>query len=282
MSSINTASVRGTSYDVQDARLELLDSRVNALHGLVNYGYLGRAPYNGTYAYAEGTRVTSKGTLSSNTVPVFIRLSGNDSGTRYAATYADLRAFSNPITLIDGHVYRFWMIWESGSVTTSQENGIYPGVYASGGDLNIGSRVFVGNNAYVEFTYTSTNYPSGIQLCMVYNRNGGITITNWVANWVLEDVTSENLAYQVSGNTPSIVAAAGVRYICSASYVSSLSFTPSSTGICSVRFVSGTTPTVLTLPNDVVMPDWWTGTEANRTYEISIEDGVYGVVTSWA
>lgn len=179
----------GTTYDVQDARVEPLDSRVNALHGLVNYGYLGRSPYNGTYAYADGTKVTSKGTFPSNTVPAFIRLSGNDSGARYAGNYADLRAFANPITLIDGHVYRFWMIWESGSVTTSQEHGIYPGVYASGGDLNIGNRVFVWNNSYAEFTYTNTDYPSGVQLCAVYNRIGGMTINNWVANWVLEDVT---------------------------------------------------------------------------------------------
>lgn len=189
MGVIDKISVGGTTYDVQDARVEPLDSRVNALHGLVNYGYLGRSPYNGTYAYADGTKVTSKGTLASNTVPAFIRLSGSDSGTRYAGTYTDLRAFANPITLIDGHVYRLWMIWESGSVTTSQEHGIYPGVYASGGDLNIGNRVFVGNNSYVEFTYTSASYPSGVQLCAVYNRNGGITINNWVANWVLEDVT---------------------------------------------------------------------------------------------
>ena len=86
----------------------------------------------------------------------------------------------------------------------------------------------------------------------------------------------------IEGSDPVIAAIPGMRYVCSASYVTSLSFTPSATGICSIRFTSGTTPTVLTLPNTVVMPDWWTGVEANRTYEISIADGVYGAVTSWA
>lgn len=84
-----------------------------------------------------------------------------------------------------------------------------------------------------------------------------------------------------SSATPTITAVSGARYICSASAVSELSFTPASSGICSVRFKSGSTPTVLTLPNTVKMPDWWTGPAASTTYEISIEDGVYGVVTSW-
>lgn len=90
------------------------------------------------------------------------------------------------------------------------------------------------------------------------------------------------LVVSTSDRDPIISAVSGGRYTCSASYVTSLSFTPSTDGICFVRFTSGSTPTVLTLPNTVKMPDWWTGVEANRTYEISIADGVYGVVTSWA
>lgn len=103
---------------------------------------------------------------------------------------------------------------------------------------------------------------------------------NLTVDWSVEDITED--VSTTSSATPSITAMPGMRYVCSASYVTSLSFTPSATGICSVRFTSGTTPTVLTLPQTVKMPDWWTGVEANRTYEISIEDGVYGAVTSWA
>jgi len=45
-------------------------------------------------------------------------------------------------------------------------------------------------------------------------------------------------------------------------------------------FTSGSTPTVLTLPNTVKMPEWFE-IETNRTYEISILNGVYGAVMSW-
>lgn len=88
---------------------------------------------------------------------------------------------------------------------------------------------------------------------------------------------------QVPGTTVSIEAQAGKRYVCTGAYVSSLSFTPSTSGFCSVRFVAGSNM-VLSLPNTVKMPDWWSASSIVSwyTYEISIEDGVYGVVTSWA
>lgn len=100
----------------------------------------------------------------------------------------------------------------------------------------------------------------------------------------VEDITDDAISKRVTvtSATPIISAASETEYLCSAAAVTELSFTPCTSGICSVRFKSGTTATVLSLPNTVKMPSWWTGTEANRTYEISIEDGVYGVVTSWA
>lgn len=70
-------------------------------------------------------------------------------------------------------------------------------------------------------------------------------------------------------------------YVCTASALTALDFTPSATGLCEVRFTSGTTPTALVLPNTVKMPEWWTGVEANRAYDIMIMDGVYGAVMSW-
>ena len=86
----------------------------------------------------------------------------------------------------------------------------------------------------------------------------------------------------VSGSTPSITAVAETRYVCGE--VTSISFTPSASGICSVRFTSGTTPAVLTLPNTVKLPEWFDATSlsASTVYEISIEDGVYGVVMTWS
>ena len=84
----------------------------------------------------------------------------------------------------------------------------------------------------------------------------------------------------VSGTSPVITAVSGVRYVCGE--VATLDFTPCATGICDVVFTSGSTPTVVTLPNTVKFPDGSFTAEANKTYEINIMDGTYGVVMSWA
>ena len=84
----------------------------------------------------------------------------------------------------------------------------------------------------------------------------------------------------VSGTSPTITALSGVRYVCGE--VATLDFTPCATGICDVVFTSGSTPTVVTLPNTVKFPDVSFTAEANKTYEINIMDGTYGVVMSWA
>ena len=82
----------------------------------------------------------------------------------------------------------------------------------------------------------------------------------------------------VSGTTPSITAEANHRYVCGT--LGSLSFTPSAEGLCEVIFTAGS-DMVLSLPSSVRMPDWWTGVEANRTYDIMVLDGTLGAVMSW-
>lgn len=84
----------------------------------------------------------------------------------------------------------------------------------------------------------------------------------------------------ITGTDPTITAQNNFRYMCGELYT--LNFTPCVSGVCEVIFTSGATPTVLTLPDTVRMPAWWTGVEANTTYEISIVDGVYGAVMSWS
>lgn len=91
-------------------------------------------------------------------------------------------------------------------------------------------------------------------------------------------ISGESQTVQVSGTEPVITAVSNARYICGE--LTSLTFTPSATGICDVIFTSGTTATVLNLPNTVILPDWFE-VEANHTYEISIVDGVYGAVMVW-
>ena len=85
---------------------------------------------------------------------------------------------------------------------------------------------------------------------------------------------------QVSGSTPSIVGVANTRYVCGT--VSTISITPPASGTIDVIFTSGSSVAVLTLPNTVKMPEWWTGVETNHTYELLITDGVYGSVMAWA
>lgn len=91
-----------------------------------------------------------------------------------------------------------------------------------------------------------------------------------------------NGSITISGTTPTIVAKSGIRYVCGE--VTSLNFTPSAAGICDVVFTSGSTVTVLTVPNTIKWPAWFdpTALEANVTYELNIMDGVYGAVGVWA
>jgi hypothetical protein len=84
----------------------------------------------------------------------------------------------------------------------------------------------------------------------------------------------------VSGSTPIITAVPGVRYECGT--VTELNFTPCSSGLCEVVFTTGSNPTEPVLPSTVRMPDWWTGVEANRTYDMMILNGTLAGVMSWA
>ena len=86
----------------------------------------------------------------------------------------------------------------------------------------------------------------------------------------------------VSGSTPTVTAVANKTYICGT--VSTLSFTPASSGISDILFTSGSTATVLTVPNTVKFPEWFdpSNLSANTTYEISVMNGTYGAVMAWA
>lgn len=85
----------------------------------------------------------------------------------------------------------------------------------------------------------------------------------------------------VSDTDPVITAAANTQYICGE--VATLSFTPAASGVSDIIFESGTTATVLTVPSTVKFPEWFdpSDLEANKVYEISIMNGVYGAVMAW-
>ena len=93
-----------------------------------------------------------------------------------------------------------------------------------------------------------------------------------------------NAPETVSGSTPSITAKPGVRYICGE--CSTLTIVVPASGIIDVTFESGSTPTVLTITPPTGKTLKWIGDdpsalEANKTYEINIMDGEFGMVISW-
>lgn len=82
----------------------------------------------------------------------------------------------------------------------------------------------------------------------------------------------------VSGTSVNLDPEFGYRYICGE--LTSLAITSSpSIGGWSIRFDSGATATVLTMPSAIAMPDGFE-VEANKTYEINVMDG-YALVSEW-
>lgn len=119
----------------------------------------------------------------------------------------------------------------------------------------------------------------GIVTAYGYALDKGYTGTSsQFAESLVNAVAFPSNTVNVTGTDPSITGVANTRYVCGEVYT--LSITPPQTGTIDVRFTSGSTATILTLPNTVKMPEWFS-VEASRIYEISITDGVYGAVMSW-
>lgn len=201
----------------------------------------------------------------------------DSSGSNLAAYCADA-----DLPLKDGHMYRLIFRVLSGSVAggiikitprnETGENLIGESVNGNSGNY---FAISDGNSKQIDFLFRGNYLAVTAYVTSSFYTGAGNSITFEMS---LVEITDTVL----TETTPIIYAGSGMAYNCTAAYLDSLTFYPCEYGICSVRFKSGTTPTVLTLPNAVKMPDWWTGVEASRTYEISIADGVYGVVTSWA
>ena len=90
----------------------------------------------------------------------------------------------------------------------------------------------------------------------------------------------DSFVEEVTGTDVTITGQPSYRYNCGELY--SLTVTPPSSGTIDFRFTSGSTPTVLTLPSTVKMPEWWVEVEANTIYEMCITDGIYCGVMTWA
>ena len=118
-------------------------------------------------------------------------------------------------------------------------------------------------------------------------KNDTVTVGTYPEKSISAISQMLNAHVSVSGSTPSITAKPGVRYICGE--CATLSITAPASGCIDVVFTSGSTATVLTVtPPTGVTAIKWVGNddpsalEANKTYEINILDGEYGVIASWA
>ena len=130
-------------------------------------------------------------------------------------------------------------------------------------------------NGVENMTVSSQTLPQGARATVTKteDKDGVVNL-----DFGLPLASGEVQVVNVSGSNPTITAEYNKRYVCGE--VSTLTITPASQGCTDVLFTSGTTPTVLNLPQTVKMPSWFT-VEASKTYEINILDGVYGAVMSW-
>ena len=136
------------------------------------------------------------------------------------------------------------------------------------------NKVTAGDQTIIDLSQDTVTDASHIKAGFVGHLANGQQVTGTGSGGGLNIV-------EVTGATPNITANSDTLYECGT--VSTLSFTPCATGICAVLFSSGTTATVLTVPNTVKFPDWFDSTslDTSTIYEINILDGVYGVVAKW-
>ena len=148
------------------------------------------------------------------------------------------------------------------------------------------TEITVGNDIFVEDTEThilvfDRRVAASVETNISNPTNGQVLQYNSTTNlWENSDFSFR--VVQVAETTPTITAENNTQYICGT--VTTLSFTPAATGISDIIFESGSTATVLTVPNTVKFPDWFDATalEPNMVYEISIMNGTYGAVMAWA
>lgn len=220
----------------------------------------------GAESIGEIVRLNGTNNASSS---VYIRLTG--SGTRTASA-TTVRGWTGALTIPSGRVCRLTMRLLSGTV----DGTVSVSVYKSGTSSTLGK--WQRHNGLFDRVWVSDGDPVSIAVLVGQET----TLTSAVYSIIIEDITDGQLGLfvPVDGTTVSIDAAPGVRYECGT--VNELTFTPSAYGLCEVVFTTGSNPTDPVLPSTVRMPDWWTGVEANRTYDLMILNGTLAGVMSWA
>ena len=158
-----------------------------------------------------------------------------------------------PITPVGQHNAVFYGLAKAAGDATQSSSANAVGSYTDAAKTAIKTMLGVGDSVYVENDTAYVADMSG------YGMN--------------EIVITET--------APTITGEPNTRYFCGE--LTSLTLTPPSSGIVDIRFTSGTTATVLTVPQTVK----WLGDfnpaalATNTIYEINIEDGIYGAVVAW-
>ena len=234
----------------------------------------------------NGTRTEYAGMfyLSNDTGSLYVRTSN------YNQTLVANGANSNCV-MRAGHTYRVTAEIISGTFAngTATNNSSLRWYHATAEDQyvttdyiceDLAASLTAGERAWSAFYTPTADTYVGYGL---YSRLGAV-FTNLVIRYEIAEIVPDDATITISDSAVTIAARRGVSYICSASSLTSLTFTPCASGLCEVRFKSGTTPTALTVPDTVKWPSWFNPSSlaASVTYDIMVKDGVFGAVMKWA
>lgn len=197
---------------------------------------------------------------------------------------------SDYIAVVGGATYvaKIWnnSAWSVAPITNSTAT-----LYA----LYDAEKKFISSGVAAPFTTSGITVPTGAAWLRIMCRKNTISTapetlvfaevghfpSSYVeyANHVYE--WSDALEHDIEGPNPVIAALNGHKYFCST--ISTLTFTPSAHGLCSVRFKSGTSATILSVPSEIKWPSWFDPDhlETNTTYELIVSDNEFGVVGAW-
>lgn len=211
------------------------------------------------HAHAEGSGTVAEGEASH----------AEGAGTTASAFCSHAEGQGTTSTVMNQHVQGKYNIADT---PNNNHEGIYADIVGNGEDLENLS------NAYA-LTWTGDGHYAGD---VYVHSNSDSTGGNKLATEAYVTNAISASTETVSGATPTVTAVANKQYICGT--VSTLSFTPASSGISDILFTSGSTATILTIPNTVKFPEWFdpSNLSANTTYEISVMNGTYGAVMAWA
>ena len=184
-----TSATKAAQAKAVGDEIAVEDEKINALYGQVNYGYnisetLAPDPNSNKNRIGIArtlTRIILNGATDSNNC--YIKISN---AIDRSANTTGVKAFTNPISLVNGHLYRYKLKVLSGTYTTQGSFlSPIPSVYRSGEAASVGEiTVTTATECIREFTADGSTY----HVCVYVDKNN-TSVTNLVCEVTLEDVT---------------------------------------------------------------------------------------------